>query len=57
MNCSKCGKFLGWGAAALKGKDLCKRCKEEFESKSEKDCGLLVVVTTKKVETANVYTL
>ncbi|MFH1560549.1 MAG: hypothetical protein ABID84_03970 [Chloroflexota bacterium] len=42
MTCSKCGKYLGYNTAVLKGKDICKRCKEAALRGARLEEGLLL---------------
>lgn len=41
--CSKCGKYLGHEAAVIKGKDICKKCRNKFEEKAASEFGLRIV--------------
>ena len=43
MNCSKCGKYLGYVAAVAKGKDICKKCRTKFEVQAVVEFGLRIV--------------
>lgn len=51
MNCTKCGKNLGF-SAVLKGKDICKRCYRSFLAKAKRDESGLLVVEAPKEPTA-----